>query len=246
MLINLDLLNFIRLLKKCLPGVQFTGIKIQDIKVTENINICINFGNTGNYNKPLAIISPINSKNKSLENSVENVNESIAFIPTNTPQQEKIELGNNIKLNIQSVPFSSGLHFIINQIDWWNKKGDPEEKSVLIDNIKLIPIQENKWVLIKTIENAEQFGLYLHKNGVMEVEFPRGSSKRVIDINNLSSDLSENLQFTEYKPSEIIKLETISELVFSLDKNIVKKTILIEYKPKTSRKEYFAFILAQE
>ncbi|MCC5652365.1 hypothetical protein LC609_21560 [Nostoc sp. XA013] len=245
---NQDLLNFIELLQGFVPGVKFTGIEIQDLKIAENINISVNFnfGTIGNKNKPIAIITPKNSNNKSLENSVENINESIAFLPSNTPELQKIEPRNNVKLNIQNVPFSSGLHLIINQRNWWNKKGNPEDKSVLIDNIKLIPIQENEWALIKTIENAEQFGLCLNRDGVIELEFPRNSSKRVIDINNLSPDLSENFQFTEYKVGEIIKLESIPELVFSLEKNIVKKTILIEYKPKTSRKEYFLFILAQE
>ncbi|MEH1770317.1 MAG: hypothetical protein V7L27_13325 [Nostoc sp.] len=245
---NQDLLDIIKLLQGFVPGVKFTGIEALDLKLADKIDISVNFnfGIIGNQNKPIAIMTPRNSKSKSLETSVENVNESIAFLPTNTSKQQKIEPGSNIKLNIQSVPFSSGLHLIINQRNWWDKKGNPEEKSVLIDNIKLIPIEENEWALIKTIENAEQFGLCLNINGVIELEFPRNSSKRFIDINNLSPELSENFKFTEYKAGEIIKLEVIPDLVFSLEKNIVKKTILIEYKPKTSRKEYFLFILAQE
>ncbi|MDZ8257727.1 hypothetical protein [Nostoc sp. ChiQUE01b] len=247
---NQDLLDIIKLLQGFVPGVKFTGINIEklDTKLTENINISVNFnfGTIGNQNKPIAIINPKNSKNQSLETSVDNVNESIAFLPTNTPETQKIEAGNNIKLNIQSVPFSSGLHLIINQRNWWRKKGKPEDKSVLIDNIKLIPIQEEEWALIKTIENAEQFALCIYINGIIDLEFPRNSSKRVIDIKNLSPEFSENFKFTEYQAGEIIKFESIPELVLSLEKNIVKKTILIEYKPKTSRKEYFLFILAQE
>ncbi|MDM9584278.1 hypothetical protein [Nostoc sp. GT001] len=243
---NQDLLDIIKLLQGFIP--KLTGIENLNLKLAENINPSINFNFViiGNKNKPLAIITPRDSTNKSLENSLDNVNESIAFLPNNTPEKRRTEPGNNIKFNIKNVPFSSGLHLIINQKSWWNKKGKPEDKSVLIDNIKLIPIQENEWALIKTIENAEQFGLCLNKNGVIELEFPRNSSKRVIDINNLSSELSETFQFTEYKVGEIIKLEAIPDLVFSVEKNIVKKTILIEYKPKTSRKEYFLFILAQE
>ncbi|MBN3940520.1 MAG: hypothetical protein V7L21_01180 [Nostoc sp.] len=245
---NQDLLDIINLLQGFVPKVKLTGIETLKLKLAENINASLNFNFViiGNQNKPLAIITPRNSPNKSLENPLENVNESIAFLPTNTPEKLKREPGNNIKFNIQNVPFSSGLHLIINQKNWWNKKGKPEDKSVLIDNIKLIPLKENEWALIKTIENAEQFGLCLNRNGVIELEFPRNSSKRVIDINNLSSELSETFQFTEYKVGEIIKLEAIPDLVFSVEKNIVKKTILIEYKPKTSRKEYFLFILAQE
>ncbi|WP_104909195.1 hypothetical protein [Nostoc sp. 'Lobaria pulmonaria (5183) cyanobiont'] len=243
---NQDLLDIINLLQGFIP--KLTGIENLNLKLAENINPSINFNFViiGKQNKPLAIISPKNSTKTNLENPLDNVNESIAFLPTNTLEKRKAEPGNNIKFNIQNVPFSSGLHLIINQINWWNKKGNPEDKSVLIDNIKLIPIHENEWALIKTIENAEQFGLCLNRNGVIELEFPRNSSKRVIDINNLSSELSETFQFTEYKAGEIIKLEEIPDLLFSLEKNIVKKTILIEYKPKTSRKEYFLFILAQE
>ncbi|MEH2240055.1 hypothetical protein [Nostoc sp.] len=243
---NQDLLDIIKLLQGFIP--KLTGIGNLNLKLAENINPSINFNFViiGNQNKPLAIITPRGSTSKSLENSLDNVNESIAFLPNNAPEKRKTEPGNNIKFNITNIPFSSGLHLIINQRNWWHKKGNPEDKSVLIDNIKLIPIQENEWALIKTIENAEQFGLCLNRNGVIELEFPRNSSKRVIDINNLSSELSETFQFTEYKAGEIIKLEAIPDLVFSVEKNIVKKTILIEYKPKTSRKEYFLFILAQE
>ncbi|MDZ7950457.1 hypothetical protein [Nostoc sp. DedQUE09] len=245
---NQELLDIIKLFQGFIPQLKLTGVENLNLKLAENINTSLNFNFViiGNQNKPLAIISPKNSTNKSLENSLENVNESIAFLPSNTPEKRKIEPGSNIKLNIQNVPFSSGLHLIINQRNWWEKKGNPEDKSVLIDNVKLIPIQENEWALIKTIENAEQFGLCFNKNGILELEFPRNSSKRVIDINNLSLEFSETFQFTEYKASEIIKLEAIPDLVFSVEKNIVKRTILIEYKPKTSRKEYFLFILAQE
>lgn len=241
-----DLLNFLKLLQGFVPGVKFTGIDtIQDLKLAENINISINFGTISNQNKPLAIITPINYKNKSLENSVESINESIAFLPNNTSKGQKIESGNNIKLDIQKIPFSSGINLIINQKDWWKKKGNSEEKSVLIGDLKLIPLCENEWGYIKTIESEQQFGLSINQDGSIKAEIWRGNLPP-IDIKNLSPDLLETFEFTEYKAGEVMKFETLPELVVSLNEKVVKKAILVEYYPKNSLKEYFVFILAQE
>ncbi|MEH2467567.1 hypothetical protein [Nostoc sp.] len=251
--INEDLLNLIHLIQGFIPQVKLTGIengnldlqlaKIDKLNIYNKINI--NFGTIGIQEKPLAIITSKNSKNKELKESGQNVEKSLAFLPEKTPKTQKIESGSSLRLELQNIPFSSGFHLIINQKYWWIKKGTPEEKSVLIGDIKFIPMCLSEWAYIKTIETEQQFGLLLNKSGVMEAEIWRGDLPPK-DINNLSPELSEIFKCTEYKSGETLKFETVSELVVSLDKNVVSKAILIEYKPKNSPKEYFVFILVQQ
>lgn len=253
-----DLLNIIELIQGFIPKVKFefsgfTGISLEELKLqlgnTNNVNtynaININFGIIGEQDRPLAIITPIKFKNPSLEGLTENLEKSLAFLPKNTPKNQRTESGKTFKLDIKNIPFSSGFHLIINQKDWWRNDETPEEKSILIGDIKLIPLCENEWGYIKTIESEQQFGLSINQNGVVKVEIWRGNLPP-IDINSLSPGLSETFEFTEYKAGEIMKFETLSELVVSLDENVVKKAILVEYHPKNSLKEYFVFILAQE
>ncbi|MCC5663054.1 hypothetical protein LC653_03645 [Nostoc sp. CHAB 5784] len=251
---NEDLLNLIELIQGFVPKVQLTGIESKNLdlqlaKIENNFNtynkININFGTIGSQEKPLAIITSIKYKNQELKESGENVDKSLAFLPEKTPKSQKGDSGKSLRLELQDIPFSSGFHLIINQKDWWIKKGTPEEKSVLIGDIKFIPINLNEWAYIKTIETEQQFGLLLNKSGVMEAEIWRGDLPPK-DINNLSPEVSGIFKCTEYKSGETLKFESVSELAVSLDKNVVEKAILIEYKPKNSPKEYFVFILVQQ
>jgi hypothetical protein len=238
------LTNFLGYIKDLVPKIEtqlfaFTGIgEVQNLhfgKNVNNYNTHIHFGTIGKQNKPLAIFTQRNLDT--------NVDTSVAFIPQKSSNSEIGKTGGQFNLNIHNnMPFGSGFHIIINQADWWKKEGSPNDKSILIDYIKLIPISVSTRVTyITTIERQNTFGFLIDSNQETFVEIFRGSE--LIKIDSINKD-NPDFSFKEYHVNDILRFDNFPELLISLEKNIVEKVIIGEYTPRNSPKEYFVFILA--
>lgn len=129
-----------------------------------------------------------------------------------------------------SLPFRQGLHYLINQRDWWQ-----QGQQITINNTKLVPCQYNQDINIaRTAYDAEQPSFWVNANGQGKLGFelsPRSFGPLPIIDNlqplRLSSTIS--YRFSWHEANSTIQFRDSSATVISFDNGVVSGAWLIEF-----------------
>lgn len=221
-------------------------LSLLDIKISvfdqmrlfESVNLSFNvYMDRSKQNKFAAIVT----SSKKGDSGSEGVEEQSTLV---LPQEDNKE-----SLVLPYLPFGSGSHLIVNQGSWW---GRGESGFIEIGDIKLIPVIKGRCVEIETAwgyQFCRPFSICLRGIGLKYVDFYWKGEVRSIgyephETQNIAELVigRDKWIFEYYQPTQIIKISSFPNFVFSFDKTVVEQVILITHRHEIRKTKYYVFV----
>lgn len=167
-----------------------------------------------------------------------------AFKPTSIMLMHDRE--HDHKLIIRQAPFSCKTNIIIDNPSLWEST-----KEIKIRQLKIIPAILDEIICIETmkIPTPRTFKVNIKNDNQLNVNIWAFDEETEIDISDSSipqSIFRKNCDWTfqKYLPDEIIRFESMQEIVISFDENIVKGSILIKRQHHIRPDEYYVLVVS--